>query len=368
MRFVQISLEHFRNIPLARLALEGGSQFLLGANAQGKTNLLEAVSYFSALRSFRTTDNRTLIAQGQKQARILCHCEHEQLGQTEVIITLQPGSKTIQQDGEKVTRLSDFLGLLPTVALSSDDIQLLRGAPALRRRLLDLILSSANADYFTALRRYHRALGERNGALKAFARASGSARTAEEAVLASFEKVMATEAEQIARARVAGLANLGAELERAYAQISPEPEAPALRYQPDCEPAANAATFLPLLVKNRERDALLGSTQRGPHRDDFSLLLQGRLARQYASEGQQRGLVLALRFAQAAYLEQARTIRPVLLADDIIGELDPLRREGFWRALGTERQVIATGTAAPLAGAGRDWQIFNVANGTFTAS
>lgn len=368
MRFVQISVENFRNIGLARLEFAGDSQFLLGANAQGKTNLLEAAAFFSALRSFRTTDNRALIAQGQRQARLLCRCEHEQLGQTEVIVTIEAGGKTIYQDGEKVTRMGDFLGLLPTVALSSEDIQLLRGAPALRRRLLDLILSSASADYFTALRRYHRALGERNSGLKAFAKAAGANRAAQEAVLASFEKVMAAEAVRIVAAREQGIAALATELDRAYGEISRAAESPSLQYEADCEAAAAVETYLPLLAKNRERDALLGSTQRGPHRDDFSLLLQGRPARQYASEGQQRGLVLALRFAQAQFLQNARNITPVLLADDIIGELDPQRREGFWRALGTGRQVIATGTAAPLAGAGRNWQMFGVKAGVFEES
>lgn len=367
MRFIEISVENFRNIGLARLQLQGDSQFLLGANAQGKTNLLEALSFFSALRSFRTTDNRALIAHGHKQARLLCRCEHEQLGETEVIVTLEPGGKSLVQDGEKINRLSDFLGLLPTVALSSEDIQLLRGAPALRRRLLDLILSSTSGEYFTALRRYHRALGERNGALKAYGRATGSLRAAQEPVLVSFEKVMAVEAAQLVRARRVGLTALAAELEQAYSRISPQAESPSLRYEADCEPAAEPEAFLALLAKNRERDALLGITQRGPHRDDFSLLLQGKPARQYASEGQQRGLVLALRFAQAAFLEAARKIRPVLLADDIIGELDPVRREGFWRALGSERQVIATGTVAPPAGAERLWQLFEVKDGTFSA-
>lgn len=366
MRLTRISVENFRNIGLAHLELEGDSQFLLGANAQGKTNLLEAAAFFSALRSFRTADNRALIAQGHKQARLLCRCEHEQLGETEVIVTLEPGGKSIVQDGEKVTRLGDFLGLLPAVALSSEDIQLLRGAPALRRRLLDLVLSSADACYFTALRRYHRALGERNGALKAFAKATGSLRAAQEPVLTSFEKVMATEAAHLARARTEGLAALAAELDAAYCQISPAPESPSLRYAANCEAAATPEAFVALLTKNRERDALLGSTQRGPHRDDFDLLLQGRPAREYASEGQQRGLVLALRFAQAAFLERARSIRPVLLADDIIGELDPVRREGFWRALGAERQVIATGTATPPTDTGRNWQVFTVRGGAFS--
>lgn len=389
MHFVQISVENFRNIALGRLALCGESQFLLGANAQGKTNLLEAVSLLSALRSFRTSDNRSLIAQGQKQARLLCRCEHEQLGQTEVLLTLEPGSKTLLHDGEKITRLADFLGLLPTVALSSEDIQLLRGAPALRRRLLDLILSSASAEYFTALRRYHRALGERNSALKALqkggsaamvaaagasaaagatssaAAGAASARATADAVLSSFEKVMAAEAARIVAVRASSVTMLSDLLLEAYQRISPEPESPALRYEPDSEAAARPEEFTRLLAKNRERDAILGSTQRGPHRDDFALLLQGRPARQYASEGQQRGLVLALRLAQAEFVQAARGILPVLLADDIIGELDPVRREGFWRTLGTERQVIATGTVTPHAGAGRNWQIFHVRSGSF---
>ena len=109
-----------------------------------------------------------------------------------------------------------------------------------------------------------------------------------------------------------------------------------------------------------------GMTQRGPQRDDLEFLLADRPAADVASEGQQRGLVLALRLAQVAYARARTGVRPVLLADDVLGELDPARRRRFWGALDPELQVIATGTALPEDHARGRWQVFAVANGTFT--
>jgi DNA replication and repair protein RecF len=115
-----------------------------------------------------------------------------------------------------------------------------------------------------------------------------------------------------------------------------------------------------LQARNRPRDTLLKSTERGPHRDDLELVLNGRPARQFASEGQQRCLVIALRLAQAAYFKAQGGITPVLLCDDVLGELDPSRRARFWASLDHDPQVIATGTSLPE---GKDWQLLSVTQG-----
>jgi DNA replication and repair protein RecF len=133
-----------------------------------------------------------------------------------------------------------------------------------------------------------------------------------------------------------------------------------LIYAPDSVVVV-AEEFAALLAKCRPRDTLLKSTERGPHRDDLELLLNGRPAKQFASEGQQRCLVIALRLAQAAYFKTKGGVTPVLLCDDVLGELDPERRHKFWESLDGEPQVIATGTSPPSADGG--WQVFQVANG-----
>ncbi|QYY35558.1 DNA replication and repair protein RecF [Ruficoccus sp. ZRK36] len=359
MKLLRLHAENFRNIEQAALSFEKTSTFLLGRNGQGKTNLLEAAGMVTALRSFRTTETRALIRHHQRQARLFVVCEREGEGTSEITLGFSSSGKDIQCDGEKVTRLADFLGRFPTVTLSSEDIQLIRGGPALRRRFLDMTLSSMRADYFEALRRYHRALKERNQLLK-----TGTG--PREAELSAFDKALAPAAVTVCRLRREGVEALGRDLRAAYAVISDGAEEPELRYRPESV-FEDTESALKCLRENRTADLMLKSTQRGPHRDDLDLRVGGRKAREYASEGQQRSLVVSLRLAQMASFEQSSGVRPVIMADDVLGELDPPRRERFWRAIGPDRQIIATGTEPPPAGE-RDWDILHVADGAFSRS
>lgn len=356
MRLRRITLQHFRNISHAALTLAGRRQFLTGRNGQGKTNLLEAAGFITALRSFRAADHRPLIAHGRPEAALACEVEHERLGESTVTIVLRAAGKEVRCDRERVTRLGDYLGRFPTVVFSSQDQQLVRGAPALRRRWLDLALAAVDADYLRALQTYYRALAGRNSLLK-----TGVARTAE---LAAFERLLAPAAAQLIGFRAAGVRALAAQLAAAYARIAGPEETAGLDYAPAMAGGSEAAVAA-LFEKNRGRDALLRATQAGPHRDDAGFTLNGRPAADFASEGQQRCLVLALRLGQAAYFNERAGVQPVLLADDVLGELDPERRRRFWSAVGTECQVIATGTGRLEDDGAAPWQTFAVEQGRF---
>ncbi len=355
MRFASVTLQHFRNLPLAQVAFRGQRTFLLGANAQGKTNFLEALGYVTALRSFRGAEPRALVALNQREAGAGFVLEHETFGETRLTLRLGPDGRTVDWEQGRVTRLADFIGRFPTVAFSSQDNQLLRGAPGLRRRWLDLTLASAVPGYLVALQGYTRAIAERNMLLKHGGRDAAS--------LSAFEQTAAEHAAILTAARARGLAELGAHFAEAHARIAVEGGgAAALLYAPDRE--GGVAEFAQGWAASRPRDLILKSTERGPHRDEVELLLDERPARQFASEGQQRGLVLALRLAQAAYYQAKSGVQPVLLCDDVLGELDPARRRRFWAALAGEPQVVATGTSAPEDGG--DWQVWQVANGQIT--
>src|SRR4051812_11610136 len=156
VRFSKVTLQGFRNLPLVDVTLAGKRTFLLGANAQGKTNFLEALGYVTALRSFRGAETRALIGVGQPQAGMAFGLEHETLGASRVTITLTSEGREVTWEQGKVTRLADFIGRFPTVAFSSHDNQFLRGAPSLRRRWLDLTLAAMAPAYLTALQRYTR--------------------------------------------------------------------------------------------------------------------------------------------------------------------------------------------------------------------
>lgn len=351
VRFHKVTLQGFRNLALAEVGFARRRTFLLGANAQGKTNFLEALGYVTALRSFRGVESRALLGLGQPQAGLAFILEHEKFGESRVTITLRSDGREVMWEQGKVTRLADFIGRFPTVAFWSQDNQYLRGSPALRRRWLDLTLAAMDPAYLLALQAYTRAVAERNILLKH----GGDAGT-----LAAFEHELGVQAARLVAARTAGVAALSAHFRDAHARLVPEGEAAALVYAPDTA-AASAAEFAALLAKNRPRDTLLKSTERGPHRDEVEVRLNGRPAKQFASEGQQRCLVIALRLAQAAYFKAQGGVTPVLLCDDVLGELDPVRRERFWAALEHDPQVVATGTSLPADAA--DWQVLRVESG-----
>jgi DNA replication and repair protein RecF len=356
MRFRQITLQGFRNLPLVAVELAGTRTFLWGANAQGKTNFLEAAGYVTALRSFRGAETRALIGSGQAQAGMAFLVQHEEFGESRVTVTLTPQGRDVMWEQGKVNRLADFIGKFPTVAFSSQDGQFLRGAPSLRRRWLDLTLAAMDASYLTTLQSYTRAVAERNMLLKQGGR--------DAAALEAFEYELSGHAVVLVAKRTQGLAELHELFRMAHMKLVPEGEAAGLAYMPDSA-VPSREEFSALLQRNRVRDTLLKSTERGPHRDDLEFLLQGRPAKQYASEGQQRCLVIALRLAQAAYFKQKGRIIPVMLCDDVLGELDPDRRAKFWASLEGEPQVIATGTSLPQVDA-VPWQVLQVRNGTIS--
>jgi DNA replication and repair protein RecF len=352
----KLTLRHFRNVPLASLRLEGARQFLVGSNGQGKTNLIEAAGFLTALRSFRTPESRHLIMHGQPEAGIACEVEREGSGAESVAIRIRGDGKGLWRNERRVTRLADHLGQFPTVVFSSEDLQLVRGAPGLRRRWLDLTLSAMDPGYLSALQAYGAALAARNSLLRR--RDAGAA-----GELAAFERALAPAGSRIMASRAAGVAELAAAMGGAYGRLCAGSEEATLGYEPSCA-APSAEGLLAELAAGRARDLQAGVTLSGPHRDDIRFLVRGSAARDFASEGQQRSAVLALRLAQAAWFRARSGVTPVLLADDILGELDDDRRGRFWSALDPGAQVIATGTRPPPGTGG--WQLFSVAGGAFS--
>jgi DNA replication and repair protein RecF len=251
---------------------------------------------------------------------------------------------------------SDYLGKFPTVVFSAQDLQLVRGAPAGRRRWLDLTLAAMDAGYLRALQTFSRALAERNALLK-----SGRAVDAQ---LTAFEQTLVPAAVELITLRQAGVTALAASLKAAYAKLCDEAEPAGLTYEPNFG-EADAESLMARMLDGRARDQQFRTTLVGPHRDDLRFSVKHTAAKEFASEGQQRSFVLALRLAQAAWFQGKSGVRPVLLCDDVLGELDPARRRQFWSAIDQEAQVIATGTSRPDAELGA-WQVFDVADGMFT--
>lgn len=351
----KLTLRHFRNVGFAALEFTGRQHFLMGRNGQGKTNLLEAAGLVTALRSFRTTDHKLLIGHGQQCAALAFVIDHERQGETHVTLKLRHDGKELWSDQARITKLADHLGRFPTVVFSSQDMHLVRGSPGHRRRWLDLTLAAMDAEYLRALQTFARALADRNALLK-----SGRAGAAE---LGAFEQILAPAAVELMTLRAAGLRSLDDGLKRAYARLSDEAEPAGLVYAPNFAEASVEA-LRARLESGRARDQQFRTTLVGPQRDDVQFSIRQTAARDFASEGQQRSFVLALRLAQAAWFQERSGVRPVLLADDVLGELDPVRRARFWSAVDPASQIIATGTELPAAELGT-WQLFEVNDGTF---
>jgi DNA replication and repair protein RecF len=353
MKLLQIRLQDFRNIASASLAVTRDRVFFLGPNGQGKTNLLEAIGYVSAVRAFRPGDKRVLIREGASEAALGYLLEHEHLGRSEVVVRIRPRGKEATFDGSPVRRLADYLGRFPTVLFATEDILLVRGAPAVRRRWLDLHLASLDANYLAALQTYHRALEQRNQLLK---------RQGSVPELVAFENQLAPAAATLVNVRRSSVEQLASLVVESFRALTDGTDSASLTYAA-ATPATETGAFLDLWAQQRTRDLQYGATQHGPHRDDLELKINQRPAALYGSEGQQRALVLTLRFAQLRDARARTHLAPVVLADDVLGELDPVRRERFWAALDRDVQLFATGTTPPSDDPA-SWQIVRVSGGS----
>lgn len=349
MRITRIRAADFRNVAFADVDVDAPRVFLLGENGQGKTNLLEAAGMVSAFRSFRTTEIAPIVRSGAKEARVRIDVRDDAGATSAVEVRLAKGSRSGQVDGTPVTSVAAHLGRFPTVAFCSDDLRLVRGSPSNRRRWLDAAIGGTDPEYLEAVRTYQKGLEGRNALLKTPAPSEEELRAFESAMLPAARLIIESRARQLPEIcetlqGVAGRAGFSA---------------PAtVRHRPD----TGAEDLESCWRRMRPAELAAGSTLRGPHRDDFEVLFDGHDAADYASEGQQRLIVLGLTLARVRRDAARAPTSPVILADDVLGELDDVRRSAFWKEIGDGHQVIATGTRPPP---GNGWLTYEVASGTY---
>lgn len=329
----RLRLRDFRNYAKLDVDFTPGFHLFLGRNAQGKTNILEAVYLIATLRSFRGVGSAQMVRHGAKGyfvgARIAAQGHHA------VRIYWSAQERQLALDAQPVRRLSEYLGVLRAVVFCSEDLQLVKGPASRRRRYLDLLLTQTRPDYLPLLQRYTRAVRSRNAILKS--------RVPDEASLEGFTREVARLGTQILAARHELAPQIAPLAIEAYRRIAGDREPLGWLYQPSVRQDLAVE-----LAQARARERVLRTTVIGPHRDEVLLSIGGRAAAQFASEGQKRSLAIALKCAQAEFLTRRHGSPPVLLIDDVMGELDATRRAAFLpllqRAREARGQVFMTAT------------------------
>lgn len=314
MHLAHLRLRDFRNYARLDAEFAPGFHLLLGDNAQGKTNILEAIYLMATLRSFRGVGGAQMVRHGDKGYFVGGQVVGDGTHEIKMYWSLQERKLTL--DGQPVRRLADYLGTLRVTVFCTEDLQLVKGPSRSRRRFLDLLLSQTHPGYLPLLQRYLRALRSRNALLKRS--------IVDEPTLDSFTAELVQLGNEIIRLRRELTPRLSPLVRLAYRRISHDAEELRLEYQPSVR-----QDFAAELGQARRREFARRTTLVGPHLDDVQLLLQDRSAAQFGSEGQKRTLALALKMAQAEYVAGIHGTPPVLLIDDVMGELDVKRRSGF---------------------------------------
>jgi DNA replication and repair protein RecF len=356
VHLAHLRLRDFRNYARLDADFAPGFHLLLGDNAQGKTNILESIYLMATLRSFRGVGGAQMIRHGQRGYFVGGNIVGA--GEREVKMFWSARERKLALDGQPVKKLADYLGTLRTVVFCTEDLQLVKGAARARRRFLDLLLAQTRPGYLPLLQRYMRAVRARNALLKQ--------RAIDEAALDSFSQELLKLGDQIIRARRELAPKFSPLARLAYRRISNDAEELRIEYQPSVE-----KDFTVELAQSRARERSYRSTLVGPHRDDLQLLLNEKSAAQFGSEGQKRTLAIALKMAQAEFLTGIHGSPPVLLIDDVMGELDEKRRSGFLPLLEHARkasgQVFMTATEENWPSElGKDLQNWEVNKGTLT--
>jgi DNA replication and repair protein RecF len=314
-----ISIRDFRNIARADVALPPDGIALVGDNGHGKTNFLEAIAYLELLRSMRGVRDRDLTRFGATAFHIAAESSGAEVRSVGIGVE-RSGKKRIMLDGVETTRLTEALGALRSVCFSPSDVALIAGAPAERRRYLDIALALSSKRYLAALRQYRAALARRNAALRAAARPG-----ARSSSVAAWEPALAEHGATIVEERRTWVAEGGAEFARLCREIG-EPAPMRIAYDSPLADAANVREALgDALAAGREHDTRRMFTHAGPHRDDLAVTLGARELRLVGSAGQQRTAAIALRLLEAATFRARGGAQPVLLLDDPFAELDRKR-------------------------------------------
>lgn len=347
MFFQSLVLRNFRNYPSLELEWAPGTNIITGANAQGKSNLLEAVNYLSTGASFRGSKDNDLVRWGQNY--FYAEGQVAKNGGSFSVSAgfTREGKKVVKVNGNPRKKLSDFIGVLHTVTFSPEDLDIVKSSPARRRKFLDGEMVQLFPPYLHLLWQYQKIVIQRNNLLKEIAEGKSK-----ESLLSVWDDQLVDTGSRIIKKRMDVLRKLsplarlmhrkitagGEELEIIYLGMAEEEIIKA------ASPEEMKTLFAEKIILSRRDELNRRLTLFGPHRDDFRLLINGIDSHKFGSQGQQRTVALSLKLAELELMKAETGEYPVLLLDDVLSELDERRREHLLTVVGKRVQTFITAT------------------------
>lgn len=374
MNVQYVKLGNFRNHEGTRLQLGTGVNVLQGSNGQGKTNILEAISCLSLTKSFYAANDATLLRLGQNAFEIKGTLVSNIEAEYEVVLAYskESGEKSFSINSGRVERLASVIGMFPVVILSPENSAITFGGPSDRRRFIDLVLSQLSRAYFDDLLEYRQILKQRNKILSD-GKHQGGIRTD---VLDPWDLNLSKYGARIVQRRARFVQEFSRYVVRSYADLVDVKEEPGLQYATSIEAPGQeslerlAELILAELQRRREEEIRRGLSLVGPHRDDLVFHLNGIDLQKYASQGQHKTFLIALKVAEFFYLKEKKDESPILLLDDVLSELDETRSRRLLNHIAELGQTIITATdASPFSGViswGNEHRKFYVEQGTCT--
>ena len=353
-----IELADYRNYDSLTIQFDKGTNILYGNNAQGKTNILEAIFVSATTKSHRGSKDREIINFDKEESHIRTYIEREGV-ETRVDMHLRKiKSKGIAIDGQKIKKAADLLGLCNVVFFSPEDLGIIKNGPSERRRFVDMELCQLDKFYLYNLNHYNKIVNQRNKLLKDIYMNPDLRET-----LSIWDMQLVSFGSKIIERRRSFVEQLNEIIYDIHKRLSGDKEELRIKYEPDVE----IGDFEQKLTSSQDRDIKAKMTSVGPHRDDFSFLVGDIDIRKYGSQGQQRTAALSLKLSEIELVKKITKDTPVLLLDDVFSELDSDRQNYLLNNIGNVQTIITcTGLEEFVNNRFEVNKVFNVLNGSVT--
>lgn len=317
MYIQSLELKNYRNYDRLIIEFSSGTNILYGDNAQGKTNILEAVYLGATTKSHRGSKDKEIIRFGENESHIRIHLMKQDIGHQIDMHLKKSRTKGAAIDRIPIKRSSDLLGFVPVIFFSPEDLSIIKNGPSQRRKFLDIELSQLEKMYLHQLSSYNRVMAQRNNLLKQLAYQRELLDT-----LDSWDLQLVKYGSEVIRYRQKFIEDLNEIIREIHKNLTGKKEKIVLKY----DYSVNYDEFLTVLQRKREIDLKYASTGAGPHRDDIEFLVNGIDIRKFGSQGQQRTAALSLKLAQIELVKRQTGETPILLLDDVLSELDSSRK------------------------------------------